>query len=200
MRSTHVLLQWRVKDPGHSAKGTGGRLYRNTRTPLTRRNRSGLTILSGHSTWAYQGNELTRNSSGKAQPQSPQLAESLWTDPGLKSGMGVLELISTVRRRRGLFHQNFSPKTLVCEEKAALRELLCIDWCCIGFQGDVRTVEGVKSVFQQATKDCEQIQHVVAAIRGNKTWWQVELVGLSQSFFLFLPVFTSAFSPVSVLS
>jgi len=57
----------------------------------------------------------------------------------------------------------------------------------MGFQGDVRTVEGVKAVFQQATKDCEQIQHVVAAIKGSKTWWQVGLLGLSSSFFLFLP-------------
>ena len=29
------------------------------------------------------------------QPQSPQLAEPLWTDPGLKSGISVRKLIST---------------------------------------------------------------------------------------------------------
>ena len=31
---------------------------------------------------------------GNIRPQSSQLAEPLWTDPGLKSGTGVRELIS----------------------------------------------------------------------------------------------------------
>ena len=30
---TPVLPQWRVKDPGHSAKSAGGRLQLNTHTP-----------------------------------------------------------------------------------------------------------------------------------------------------------------------
>ena len=30
---TPVLLQWQVKDPGHSAKSTGGRLHLKTHTP-----------------------------------------------------------------------------------------------------------------------------------------------------------------------
>ena len=34
---------------------------------------------------ALSGNELTRNSSGSTRLQSSQLAEPLWTDPGLKS-------------------------------------------------------------------------------------------------------------------
>ena len=45
VRSTPVLLQWHVKDPGHSAKSAGGRLHLNTHTPLTQRSRSGLTAL-----------------------------------------------------------------------------------------------------------------------------------------------------------
>ena len=44
--------------------------------------------------------------SGNIQPQSSQLAEPLWTDPGIKSGMSVRELISTLKKkktkRRGL--------------------------------------------------------------------------------------------------
>ena len=41
-----ALLQWHVKDPGHSAKSAGGRLYLNAHTPLTQRSwTSGLTIL-----------------------------------------------------------------------------------------------------------------------------------------------------------
>ena len=39
------------------------------------------------------GNELTRNLSGNIQPQSTRLAEPLWTDPGIKSGISVRELI-----------------------------------------------------------------------------------------------------------
>ena len=40
-------------------------------------------------------NELTRNSSGNTWPQSSQLAEPLWTDPGVNSGISVRVLIST---------------------------------------------------------------------------------------------------------
>ena len=42
--------------------------------------------------------ELTRNSSGRTRPQSSQLAEPLWTDPGLKNGISVRELISTLKK------------------------------------------------------------------------------------------------------
>ena len=35
------------------------------------------------------GNELTCNSSGNTPSQSSQLAEPLWTDPGLKSGISA---------------------------------------------------------------------------------------------------------------
>ena len=41
------------------------------------------------------GNELTLNSSGNTQSQSSQLAEPLWTKPGLESGISLRELIST---------------------------------------------------------------------------------------------------------
>ena len=40
-------------------------------------------------------NELTRNSSGNTPTQSSQLAEPLWTDPGLRSGISVRDLVST---------------------------------------------------------------------------------------------------------
>ena len=38
--------------------------------------------------------------SGNTQPQPPQLAEPLWTDPGIKSGIGVHELISTQKKKK----------------------------------------------------------------------------------------------------
>ena len=37
VRSTPVLPQWQVKDPGHSAKSADGRLHLNMHTPLTQR-------------------------------------------------------------------------------------------------------------------------------------------------------------------
>ena len=44
------------------------------------------------------GNELTRNSSVNTRSQSSQLAEPLWTDPGIKRGIIVCEPISTSRK------------------------------------------------------------------------------------------------------
>ena len=44
--------------------------------------------------WNLSGNKLTCNLSGNTYPQSSQLAEPLWTDPGLKSGISVRDLIS----------------------------------------------------------------------------------------------------------
>ena len=54
VRSTPVLPQWHVKDPGHSAQSTDGRLHLNMHTPMTQRSRSGLTMpLSRHSVGTY---------------------------------------------------------------------------------------------------------------------------------------------------
>ena len=39
-----------------------------------------------------QGNKHRRNSPGNARPQSSQLAEPLWTDPGLRKGIKAREL------------------------------------------------------------------------------------------------------------
>ena len=39
-----MLLQWHVKDPGHSAECVGGRLHLNMPTPLIQRSQSGLTM------------------------------------------------------------------------------------------------------------------------------------------------------------
>ena len=91
-----LLPQWHVKDPGHSAKSASGRLHLNMHKPVTQRSWSGLTMpLSGHSVGTYQGNEPTCNLLWHIQPQLSQLSEQLWTDPGLKSGISVRELIST---------------------------------------------------------------------------------------------------------
>ena len=96
VRSTPVLPQWHVKDPGHSAKSAGGMIHINTHTPLSQRSRSGPTMLSRYSVETHQGNDPAGNSAGNTRPQSSQLAEPLWTDPeSLKSGTGGRELTST---------------------------------------------------------------------------------------------------------
>ena len=38
--------------------------------------------------------------SGNIRPQLSQLAEPLWTDPGVKSGISVCELISTKKKKK----------------------------------------------------------------------------------------------------
>ena len=63
--------------------------------PLTQWSQAGLTTLFRYSVGTDKGNKLTRNLSGITWPQLSQLTEPLWTDPSLKSGIGVCELIST---------------------------------------------------------------------------------------------------------
>ena len=97
----------------HSAKSAGGRLHLNTHTPLTQRSRSGLTMpLSRHSVGTYPETSSHATCQGKIG-QSSQLAEPLWTDPVLKSGVSVSELIFTLKKRSAggeciaePFHQN----------------------------------------------------------------------------------------------
>ena len=45
-------------------------------------------------------NELTRNSRGNTRSGSSQLAEPLWTDPGVKNGISLRELISTLKKKK----------------------------------------------------------------------------------------------------
>ena len=53
-RSTPVLPQWHIKDPGHSAKSAGGRLHLNMHTPSTHQSQGELTKpLSGQTVRIY---------------------------------------------------------------------------------------------------------------------------------------------------
>ena len=62
-------------------------------------------------------NEFTRNLSGNIWPQLSQLAEPLWTDPGLRNGIGECKLICTGGGWWELIVERFL-KILTCEEKA----------------------------------------------------------------------------------
>ena len=92
-----ALPQWHVKDPGHSAKNAGGKLHLKTHLPFIQRSRGRLSMpLSRHSVETYPETS-SHNPSGNIR--SSQLAEPLWTDPGIKSGMSVRELIATSKKK-----------------------------------------------------------------------------------------------------
>ena len=76
-----------------------------------------VQALSGN----LSGNGLTHNLSGNTQSQSSQLTEPLWTDPGLKSGLSMCELISTIKKKKRSTGVEWmvSPKICAREEKAA---------------------------------------------------------------------------------
>ena len=70
------------------------------------------------------GNKPTRNSSGNTRLQSSHLAEPLWTDSGLKSGIRLRELISTLKKnntrcRREMTCRTFFPKFSHARKKPA---------------------------------------------------------------------------------
>ena len=97
--STSMLPQWHLKDPSHSAKSAGGRLHLNMHTPLTQRSRSGLTmLLSRHSVGTYQETSSHVAARQGTLGQSSQLTEPLWTDPDLKIGISVRELIFSLKQ------------------------------------------------------------------------------------------------------
>ena len=116
-----VLPQWHVKDPGHSAKSAGGRLHLNTHTPLAQRSQNGLTMpLSRHSVGSYQETSSHVTRKGTLGHSRLRLAEPLWTDPGLKSGISIRELISTLKKKNAGKERivEHPPKNLAREEKA----------------------------------------------------------------------------------
>ena len=84
-------------------------------------------MLSRFSVGTYQGNEPTRSASGNTGPRSPQLTEPLWTDPGLKNGISVRNLISTYpppqkkkkkKRRRGMNRRTFPQSQIIMTSAA----------------------------------------------------------------------------------
>ena len=87
VRSTPVLPQWHVQDPGHSAKSAGGSLHLNKHTPLTHPSRSGLTM------------PLSRQSVGICQETSSQASRQGTLDSNLLSSQSHCRLILTKRMK-----------------------------------------------------------------------------------------------------
>ena len=102
VRSTPLLLQWHVKDPSHSAKSAGGKLYLNTRTPL-RLDPMKLEWADYAVVQAYCGNlsrnELTHNMSG---------------------AQANLHLKKEEKRLGGEWTVEHSPTVLTSEEEASI--------------------------------------------------------------------------------
>ena len=119
-----MLPQWHVKD--HRSffqkcrwQVTQKHAYTFDPTKSEWADYAAVQALSGNLT----GNELTRKSSGNTRSQSSQVAEPLWTDPGLKSGISVRELISTKKKKKnsgGEWIVEQSPIILALEEKSTM--------------------------------------------------------------------------------
>ena len=70
-------------------------------------------------------NEFTRNLSGNIRPQSSQLTEPLWTDPGIKNEISVRELISTSTTKKERKKERKTKKGIIGERLAEhLTEIL----------------------------------------------------------------------------
>ena len=117
----HVTAVARKRPRSFCQKSAGGRFHPNTHTLFTQRSRFGLTMsLSRHSVGTYPETGLHATCQGTLN-QSSQLAEPLWTDPGIKSGTSVRELKSPPPKkkegmRRWGVNDHF-PKILTSEEK-----------------------------------------------------------------------------------
>ena len=68
---------------------------------------------------------VTRNLSGNIPPHSSQVTKPLWTDPGIKSGTSVRELISTSKKKKKAQAENdwsnILPKSSQARKKPPLR-------------------------------------------------------------------------------
>ena len=81
------------------------------------------------------GNELTCNSSGNTRSQSSQLAEPLWTDSGLKSGISMCDLISTLKKSvGGEWFVEHSPQILTHQEEATSTCASGCLWECVSWR------------------------------------------------------------------
>ena len=101
VRSTPVLPQWYVKRPRSFCQQcrwqvTPKHAYTLEPTKSEWTDYAGVQVRCEN----LSGNELTGNLSGNTRPQSSQLAEPLWADPGVKGGISVLELASTLKNKK----------------------------------------------------------------------------------------------------
>ena len=122
--------------------------------------------------WEPIWNELTHNSSENTQPQPSQLAEPLWTNPGVNSGISVCELISILKKkaRAGNKWSNILSKILASKEKATT--ILAKTCCSSGV--------GVNSTLTKTTSNYHQTQW--PPNQWDPTWFRRgSLTGIQQA-------------------
>ena len=139
VRSTPVLPQWHLKDPGHSAKKASGRLHLNMHIPLTQRISVGWLCCPG-TEWEpirETSSHATRHSA--SHPSSPShcgLILACGSDSSLKNGTGVL--ISTYKEKQK--REMVRPSTITSRMRAKshhyhhqIPSRSCNSWASTGF-------------------------------------------------------------------
>ena len=109
------------KRPRSFCQSAGGRLHLNTHTSLTQGSQSGLPCRCPGIVWEPIGKRAHTQLVREIRSQSSQLAEQLWTDPGVKSEISVRELISTLKKKKksqaGNELSNIAPKSSHARKK-----------------------------------------------------------------------------------
>ena len=112
--------------------------------------------------------------SGNTWPQSSHLAEPLWTDPGLKSGICVHKLISTLKKKRsagGNEWSNSLPESSQAMKKPAPREHL--NKCFILSRAPVSECYAVFLLCGIIFCNCVYALQQIRAMSCNLTSWHV---------------------------
>ena len=94
-----LLLQWHIKDPGHSCRWQVTHKHAYTPDPIKSEWADYAAVHCQAQCGNLSGNELTRNFSGNTRPKSYQFTEPLRIDPGIKSEITVHELITTFKKK-----------------------------------------------------------------------------------------------------
>ena len=111
------------KDSSHSAKSAGGRLHLNMHAQLIQQSWNGLIMpLSRHSVGTYQETSSHATRQGTLG-QSSQLAKPLWTDPGVKNGISVRKLISTLKKEKKKKAQAGNELSNIVPKSSHMREM-----------------------------------------------------------------------------
>ena len=119
-RSTPMLPQWHIKDPGHSAKSAGGRLHLNMHTPLTQQSWIWLTmLLSRHSVGTYPETSLHATCQGVFSHSRLSSLSHYGLILALREELVCASLSRLKKKNAGReWMVQHSPKILTREEKA----------------------------------------------------------------------------------
>ena len=121
-----------------------------------------------HSVGIYPENELTRNLSGNIRPQSSQPAELLWTDPGIKSGIRVRELIYTKKQQQKNLKQGMNGQT---KPPCLLSWCVCVCVClclCMCARARLRLIPLIPNFLPKPSEELRLISAVPFQLANQK--------------------------------